>query len=142
MGFISKQFLYTCTNIASALGLAIMGMDSFSLLQKTNSISVHQQIAQLMLSQVYNIFTSKAPAYHYDRLFLGNHSGTTLETRSTNNFTINRINFKLSLGRTNFFYQASRLWAALPDLIKSSRNKSIFKKKTKNWVKLNVLVKP
>ena len=113
-----------------------------SLLQKTHSISVHQQTAQLMLSQVYNIFTTKAPAYHYNRLFLGNHSGNTLETRSTDDFSINRINFKLSLGRTNFFYQASRLWASLPDHIKSSRNKSTFKKKSKTWVKLNVLVKP
>ena len=113
-----------------------------SLLQKTNSISVHQQTAHLMLSQVYNIFTTRAPSYHYSRLFLGNHSDNTLKTRTNNDFSINRIHFKLSLGRSNFFYQASRLWASLPDHIKSSRNKFIFKKKSKNWVKHNVSVKP
>ena len=38
------------------------------LLKKTNSLSVHQRIAHLSLSQVYNIHKTKLPAYHHSRV--------------------------------------------------------------------------
>ena len=40
------------------------------LLEKTKSLSVHQQIAHLSLSQVYNVHKTKLPAYHFNRLFV------------------------------------------------------------------------
>jgi hypothetical protein len=113
-----------------------------TLLQKTNSLSVHQLIAQLSLSQVFNIYQARAPVYHYNRLFTRPNSDFNVETRTNTDLSINRIDFKLSLGRSHFFYQASRLWSSLPIHIKSSRNKSTFKKKCKIWVKANVIVKP
>ena len=113
-----------------------------TLLEKTKSLSVHQHIAQLSLSQVFNIYHTKAPVYHYNRLFRKPNSDVHIDTRTNNDYSINRINFKLSLCRTNFFYQASRLWASLPTHIKSSRNKNTFKKKSKSWVKSNIVVKP
>ena len=108
------------------------------LLQKTNSLSVHQRMAQLNLSQVYSIYHNQLPAYHYDRLFtrLRNVPGTM------NGFTANRVEFNLSLARTHFFYQASRLWTALPNQIKISRNKATFKKRCKSWVQANIMMKP
>ena len=109
------------------------------LLQKTNSLSVHQLMAQLTLSQVYNIHNMKLPAYHYERLFAG---AALPGTRSVTNFAANRVEYKLSLARTHFFYQASRLWTALPEHIKSSRNKATFKKRSKNWVKATIMMKP
>ena len=109
-----------------------------SLLQKTNTLSVHQLMAHLSLSQVFSIFKSKLPAYHYSRLFANNQG----ELRPANDYSVNRIEFKLSLARTNFFYQSSRLWSALPERIKSARNKSVFKRMSKSWVKSNILVKP
>ena len=113
-----------------------------TLLQKTNSLSVHQRIAHLSLSQVYTIFQTKNPVYHYSRLFARTPTNIHPGTRSTNDYSPNRIDFNLSLARSSFFYQSSRLWAAIPDQIKSSRNKSIFKNKCKTWVKTNVFVKP
>ena len=74
------------------------------LLQKTNALSVHQLMAQLSLSQMYGIFHNKLPAYHYDRLF----GRDSTEARPMNMYWANRIEFKLSLARTHFFYQASR----------------------------------
>ena len=110
------------------------------LLDKTKLLSVHQQMAQLSLSQVFNIYKTRLPAYHYNRIF--SDANTDQRTRSVNDFSTNRIEFKLSITRTHFFYQASRLWSALPDSIKLARNKAIFKKKCKTWVKNNILVKP
>ena len=96
------------------------------LLEKTNALSVHQQIAHLSLSQVYNIQKTKLPAYHFNRLFVNP----------------NRIEFKKSIARANFFYQSSRLWSALPDNVKAAYNKSTFKKQCKSWVQCNILIKP
>ena len=92
------------------------------LLKKTNSLSVHQRIAHLSLSQVYNIHRTKLPAYHYSRLFVNEHSDG--RTRSVNDYQVNRIEFGLSLARSNFFYQSSRLWSATPDHIKAAHNKN------------------
>ena len=111
-----------------------------TLLQKTKKISVHQQIAYQTLSQVYSVFETKLPVYHYRRLFEKVDCNT--DTRSNNHHGINRIEFKLSLCRSNFFYQASRLWASLPTYIKSVNNRSMFKMKCKSWVKENISVKP
>ena len=90
------------------------------LLDKTKLLSVHQQMAQLSLSQVFNIYKTRLPAYHYNRIF--SNANTDQRTRSVNDFSTNRIEFKLSITRTHFFYQASRLWSALPDTIKLAIN--------------------
>ena len=113
---------------------------TLSLLQKTNTLSVHQMMAHLSLSQVFSIYKSKLPNYHYSRLFVNTQG--ELRSRTTTDYSVNRIEFKLSLARTNFFYQSSRLWSALPEGIKSARNKSLFKKMSKSWVKSNIRVKP
>ena len=110
------------------------------LLQKTNALSVHQLMAQSILTQMYSIFHNKLPTYHYERLFKRNHDVANPGTR--NIYSVNRIEFKLSLARTHFFYQASRLWTAIPDMVKSSKNKRIFKKRSKAWVKANISMKP
>ena len=71
------------------------------------------------------------------------HAGQTNQpdTRSARQ-GINRIEFRLSLARASFFYQASRLWSALPDEIRSTENKAMFKKKSKAWVKKHIVIKP
>ena len=97
-------------------------------------------MAQLTLSQVYNIQMMKLPGYKYNRLFARGQNDVVPETRTLNNFTANRVEFKLSLARTHFFYQASRLWTALPDQNKSSRNKATIKKRSKTWVKTVIMI--
>ena len=67
-----------------------------ALLQKTNRLSVHQQIAYLCLAEVFSIYQSKAPSYHYKRLFVRSHN-TNPDTRSNTDYYVNRIEYKLSL---------------------------------------------
>ena len=59
------------------------------LLAQTNLLSVHQQMAHVSLSQVYNIWKTKLPTYHYKRIFGDRGDGTT-----------NRIEFDKSLARS------------------------------------------
>ena len=101
------------------------------LLAQTNLLSVHQQMAHVSLSQVYNIWKTKLPTYHYKRIFGDRGDGTT-----------NRIEFDKSLARSHFFYQSSRLWGALPDDVKSANTKQTFKKKCRKWIKSNIMEKP
>ena len=108
-----------------------------TLLQRTGQLSVHQRIAHLSLSQVYSIYKTKNPIYHHKQLF-----GRQPGNRDTSDYTPNRIEFNLSLARSSFFYQSSRLWAAIPDQIKTSTNRTTFKSKSKTWVKNNISVKP
>ena len=112
------------------------------LLQKTRKLSVHQQVAYLLLSQVYSINHNKSPTYHYRRLFLKDNNNNPPDTRTQDTYSINRVDYKLSLCRTHFFYQSSRLWSSLPIDIRSSRNQSIFKKKCKAWVTARIMQKP
>ena len=53
-----------------------------------------------------------------------------------------RVDFGLSLARTSFFYQASRLWNLLPPNLKMNPIYDTFKKETKLWVKYNISVRP
>ena len=113
------------------------------LLNNTCSLSVHQRIAQFTLAQVYTIFNKRKPDYHYDRLFGHEHpTADQPNTRASSQANSARINFKLSLARSGFFYQASRLWTALPDVIKLERSKANFKKKCKAWIKTAIAIKP
>ena len=113
------------------------------LLHKTGSLSVHQRIAQLILAQVHTVFHDKKPDYHFKRLF--GHpepSNDPTWTRAFTHANPRRIDFRLSLARSSFFYQASRLWSALPDANKLEKNKDSFKKKCKAWVKATIAIKP
>ena len=113
------------------------------LLNNTGSLSVHQRIAQHCLTQVHTVFNERKPDYHYDRLF--GHIQTTDDqpnTRASTQANSARINFRLSLARSGFFYQASRLWTALPDAIKLEKNRINFKKKCKAWVKSAIAIRP
>ena len=114
-----------------------------ALLNNTCSLSVHQRIAQLTLAQVYTIFNKRKPDYHYDRLFGHEHlTDDQPNTRASSQANSARINFKLSLARSGFFYQSSRLWTALPDVIKLEKSKTNFKKKCKAWIKTAIAIKP
>ena len=113
------------------------------LLHKTGSLSFHQRIAQLSLAQVHTVFHDRKPDYHYKRLF--GHSEPSNDPAGTRAFTqanARRIDFRLSLARSSFFYQSSRLWSALPDATELEKNKASFKKKCKAWVKAMIAIKP
>ena len=112
------------------------------LLNNTGSLSVHQRIAHLSLAQVHTVFHDKKPDYHYKRLFGNSESNVLTGTRASTQASTKRIDFRLSLARSSFFYQSSRLWSALPDALKLEKNKASFKKKCKAWVNTMIAIKP
>ena len=109
------------------------------LLNSTSSLSVHQLGAYLTLSQVFKIRESKLPEYHYERLF-GN-CDQSVNIRSLD-FNQKNVNFDLTLSRGSFFYQGSKLWTALPRELKMITKPEVFKKKCKEWVRMNIRIRP
>ena len=113
------------------------GTPTSVLLEKTGNLSVHQLIAYYSMTQVYKIIINKQPHHHYQRL-------VTEELTDTGTWSCKpkRVDFKLSLSRGSFFYQASRLWAALPVNIQNSSKVETFKKECRKWTRLKISVKP
>ena len=99
------------------------------LLTACNELSVHQLVAYHSACQVYRVSTSKLPVYHYKRLFMEDQ----IEKE---------VHFNLALGKSNFFYQSSKIWKSLPLETRQSKNITLFKKKCKQWIKNNVSIRP
>ena len=94
-------------------------------LQSQSAWSVHQ----LGAAQVFKIYQSKKPDYHYARLFnilqsTQNHAAV----RSQNNL--------------HTIYQGAKMWSALTMSIKNSGNVEQFSRRCKAWIRSNIRVKP
>ena len=114
---------------------------TLELLNSTNMLSVNQLAAYSMETQVFKIFTSGQPDYHYERLFGRldrGHTGTQTRAQLDQE---SRVDIRLSQGRGSFFYLASNLWNSLPAHVRNSRNTQEFKKKARCWTKQNIPVK-
>ena len=107
-----------------------------SILKETNQLSINQMIAFQILVQTYKIKVSHKPDYHFQRLF-SNEQNSRL--RSMNQV---RVDFKLNIGRSSYFYQASRLWTKLPSDLKESKSQIDFKKRCRKWTLENIPIKP
>ena len=101
------------------------GTPTKELLAKTGKLRVHQMVAYSTAVQMYNIQRTQEPKYHHDRLF-----------------SVERVEFRLSLARANFFSQGARIWAALPGTMKTAPKVGNFKKQCKQWIKSNIHMKP
>ena len=107
------------------------------LLKEANQMSVNQLTAYHMILQTYKINSGQQPDYHYDRLF--KKKSQEYDTRSSN---LKRVEFRLNIGRSSFFYQASRLWLCLPPEMIECTSKERFKTQAKLWIKENIPIKP
>ena len=106
-----------------------------SLLQQSNMLSVNQLIAYHILVQSYNIKISQKPDYHFQRLF-------KCDKKAIRSKDINRVEFRLNVGRSSYFYQASRLWIALPMKVKECSSLGGFKSLLKKWIIETIPIKP
>ena len=95
---------------------------TLELLNAANMLSVNQLAAYSMETQVFKIFTSGQPDYHYERLFGRLDSGQTGTQTRTLLHQESRVDIRLSQGRGSFFYLASNLWNSLPAQVRNSRN--------------------
>ena len=112
-----------------------------TLLHRTKLLSVHQMVAQHTAVQVYNVFRNKLPVYHHQRLFPDVNEARNLGTRSMSNSST-RVDFNVSLGRSSFFYRGSRIWSALPPVIKTAPTLQSFKSRCKRWTMANITIRP
>ena len=48
----------------------------------------------------------------------------------------------LSMSRGTYFYKAASLWKMLPENLKTGLNPTVFKRKVKEWTRLNIAAKP
>ena len=110
-----------------------------NLLTESKSLSVNQTVAYSMVTQVWKIRKSEQPRYHYSRLF-GRINGPDVNTRSVTSHEL-RLDFRLSTGRSSFFYHASNLWNNLPAEIRDSGTLPRFKRNVKKWIMDNIPMK-
>lgn len=108
-----------------------------TLLSVSKELSVHQLVAYHTGVQAYKVNTTRQPTYHYNRLF--EDMEPNVNTRSSYE---RRVEFKLSLARTSFFYQSSRIWSELPTTIKTAKTLETFKRAMKTWVRARISIKP
>ena len=113
---------------------------TLQLLESSKMLSVNQLAGYSMATQVFKIFTSGKPNYHYERFFGRLEPRHGAQTRTLLN-SESRVEFKLSQGRGTFFYLASSIWNSLPLQIRNARNLQEFKRKSKNWAKFNLPAK-
>ena len=103
-----------------------------TLLSVSKELSVHQLVAYHTGVQAYKVNTTRQPTYHYNRLF--EDMEPNVNTRSSYE---RRVEFKLSLARTSFFYQSE-----LPTTIKTAKTLETFKRAMKTWVRARISIKP
>ena len=118
-----------------------------TLLKHCNVLSVHQLVSYHISCQVYKIKSTKLPNYHYNRLFLNNNNNNNNENRvaihpRAARSNTPRVEYKLSLGRSNFFYQASKIWSLIDDQTRNAQTIEAFKNYCRKWTLDHVPIKP
>ena len=84
-----------------------------TLLKDCNYLSVHQLVAFHSGIQIPKTLTSKLPMYHIKRM---ENSTQSPESVWAENHI--QIDFNLSLAKSSFFHQATRIWNLIPKEIK------------------------
>ena len=112
------------------------------LLEKCNTLSVHQLVVYHTATQIFKIQNTKQPIYHYNRLFLNNENDVNQNNTRFQDININRVDFDLSLARSSFFYQGPQVWSSLPNNIRMANSLPSFKIMCKQWIRQNIAIKP
>ena len=105
--------------------------------EKSDQLSVHQRCAYFSLVSMHKVLKRDQPAYHRSRFV--QHTNYRIETRNRSSFG---VHYKLSLSRCSYFYRSSRLYNLLPDDLVIIDKLELFKKRVKNWVKMNISLSP
>ena len=111
-------------------------MSTEELLEKSGDLSVHQLGALYTLSLTKKILTFKKPEYLAQKLAAAPRSGTRSGT------SIHLEKCSLSMMKEGFVSRGTRLYNLIPVNLKSEENIQKFKKKSKQWIKQNIPLKP
>ena len=108
-----------------------------NMLQSSNALSVNQQAAYHTLLLVWNILRTKTPADLYNQF-----QGVESRMARTSSCSITRgdlsQSWTLNCKRYGFVQQGIRIWNKAPKELKDNKKKLQFKKKAKEWIKLNI----
>ena len=108
------------------------------LLRLTDSLSVHQMIAYFTVVMTHKIVQSGKPSYFADRM---QPRLTSMRLRGKAGvLTVPRCT--LSVSREGFVYRGTILYNSLPENIRNEFNLGKFKSKLREWIKVNIKIKP
>ena len=110
------------------------------LLEESGYMSVHQLIAYHTALIMYKVVKTGQPVNLARRFGVG--PGGNQAVRAGRRLHNIRIDFTLSIARSSFIYRGAKLWNMLPIDIRTSNSVKIFKKKIKNWIKINISIHP
>ena len=108
------------------------------LLRLTDSLSIHQMTAYQTAVLTHKVVQSGKPAYIADKL---KHRQTGVSLRGGGGI-ITIPEYKLSICREGFVFRGACLYNMLEESIRTEKNISMFKIKTKRWVRENISMKP
>ena len=98
------------------------------LLRKDGTVTVHHKNIQLLVVEVYKFINGLSPKI-MGEIYQIKENNFNLHT-SVKSCNINTVHY----GQNSISYLAPRVWALVPQDIKSSPSISAFKRKIRNWV--------
>ena len=99
------------------------------LLDKDNSVTIHQRNLQVLATELYKVKTNIAPEIVKD---IFNTQDSTYNLRSGNSFRLGNIN-TVFYGQESITFLGPKIWALVPPEIKNSKSLNEFKNKIKTW---------
>lgn len=99
------------------------------LLEIDGAVSFHQRAIQLLAIELYKVKNNEAISTVKNIFNLSNKS---VETRQKSFFRSRRVLSELH-GKSSLSFLGPKIWDAIPEDLKASRNLKIFKKKIKHW---------
>ena len=110
------------------------------LLTDSGQLSVQQKSAYHSILQVYKTLSTKELEYIFSKSVPEDETDNNKHTINTRRkqLEIIRIDNKLAVSRTSFFYRVSKLWNDLPLSTRKRKKLGSFKTKVKAWIRSNV----
>ena len=112
-----------------------------TLLNQTNTLSVHQLTAFMTLISIQKVLFYKRPTYFFKKL-VGSSSdnGDRIRTRQCLDLKVPKAD--LTQTRGGYSYRSAMLWNKLPVTLKKEMNPEKFRELAKDWVRSNINWKP
>ena len=101
------------------------------LLQQCNWLSIKQMVFYHTAVQVWRVLDAKCPVYIKSKLQLS-------VTRSARQGNLRVPVVESSLAGKSFLVRSATVWNSIPPDIRSSKSIQVFKRKLKQWTKLNI----
>ena len=110
------------------------------LLTDSGQLSVQQKSAYHSILLVYKTLSTKELEYIFSKSVPEDETDNNKHTINTRRkqLEIIRIDNKLAVSRTSFFYRVSKLWNDLPLSTRKRKKLGSFKTKVKAWIRSNV----